>query len=112
MVGKPFWMRNQGVIARFVKLDVAGQKPAESSFIFNDKGDTLGTVTSAAWSPRQSAMSLLRLEMPWGLPGDDLKAEIYYLRELQWTRVMEACSVIEGPIFDPKRRRATPAYDF
>ena len=98
---------------RFVKLDVAGQKPAESSFIFNDKGDTLGTVTSAAWVPTAKRnVAFASLEMPWGLPGDDLKAEIYYLRELQWTRVMEACSVIEGPIFDPKRRRATPAYDF
>ena len=50
--------------------------------------------------------------MPWGNPGDDLSAEIYYLRELKWTRVMEKCSMIEGPIFDPERRHATPAPDF
>jgi aminomethyltransferase len=36
-------------------------------------------------------------------------AEIYYQRELHWTRLLAPCKVIDGPIFNPKRRRKTPA---
>ncbi len=98
---------------RFVKLDVAGQKPAESSFVYNNRGDAVGTITSAAWAPTAKRnVAFASLEMPWGMPGDPLRAEIYYIRELQWTRVMEPCTVIEGPIFDPERRHATPPTDF
>ena len=50
--------------------------------------------------------------MPWGLPGDELYAEIYYQRELKWTRVMARCAVVEGIFFDPPRKRATPPGDF
>ena len=52
------------------------------------------------------------LHMPWGRPGDELWADIYYQRELQWSRVMVPCRVVEGSFFDPPRRRATPAADF
>ena len=105
--------RRVGSRYRFVKLDVAGQKPAESSFIYNHRGDAVGTITSAAWVPTAKRnVAFASLEMPWGRPGDSLRAEIYYIRELQWTRVMEPCTVVEGPIFDPQRRRATPPADF
>lgn len=105
--------RRKGSRYRFVKLDVAGQKPAESAFVYTHRGDAVGTITSAAWVPTAKRnVAFASLEMPWGRPADALRAEIYYLRELQWTRVMEACTVIEGPIFDPERRRVTPARDF
>ena len=55
---------------------------------------------------------LASLHMPWGRPGDELWAEIYYQRELKWSRVMARCRVVEGAFFDPPRRRATPAADF
>ena len=105
--------KQKGSRYRFVKLDVQGNKPAEHSFIYNGQNKAVGTVTSAAWVPTAKRnIAFASLEMPWGNPGDDLSAEIYYLRELKWTRVMEKCSVIEGPIFDPERRHATPAPDF
>lgn len=98
---------------RFVKLDVAGNIPAEHSFIYNRRHKVVGSVTSAAWVPTAKRnIAFASMEMPWGNSGDELWAEIYYMRELKWTRVMERCTVIQGSIFDPERRRATPAPDF
>ena len=72
-----------------------------------------GTVTSAEWSPSaKTNIALASLHMPWGRPGDELWADIYYQRELQWSRVTVPCRVVEGAFFDPPRRRATPAADF
>jgi aminomethyltransferase len=105
--------KRSGSRYRFVKLDVQGNKPAEHSFIYNRKHKAVGTVTSAAWVPTAKRnIAFASLEMPWGEPGDDLRAEIYYLRELKWTRVMEKCTVVQGPVFDPVRRHATPALNF
>ncbi len=98
---------------RFTRLDVQGNKPAENSFIFNQQKKVVGMVTSAAWVPTAKRnIAFASLEMPWGKPGDELWAEIYYLRELKWARVLEKCTVLEEPIFDPERRHATPALDY
>ena len=100
---------------RFVKLDVAGNKVAKAAYIYNREknGDIVGTVTTAAWSPSaKTNIAFASLHMPWGRPGDALWADIYYQRELQWSRVMVPCRVVEGAFFDPPRRRATPAGDF
>ncbi len=97
---------------RFAMLDIEGNKPAEHSFIM--KGDkVVGTVTSAAWCPTvKSNIAYAQLEMPHGAVGDGLTAEIYYQRELHWTRMLAPCRVIDGPLFNPKRRRQTPAPPF
>ena len=96
-----------------VKLLVDGNKPALNSFIFDAKENAIGTVTSAAWSPTtKSNLALASLDTPWGKPGDELYAEIYYIRELKWTRVMERARVVGQAFFDPERRHATPAWDF
>jgi aminomethyltransferase len=98
---------------RFVKLDVAGNITAENAYIYNKHHKVVGSVTSAAWVPTAKRnIAYGSLEMPWGASGDELYAEIYYRRELKWTRVMAPCAVIEGPIFDPARRHATPPLDF
>ncbi len=98
---------------RFTRLDVNGNIPADNSFIYNRKHKVVGTVTSAAWVPTAKRnIAFASLEIPWGKPGDELWAEIYYLRELKWARVMEKCTVIEGATFDPARRHATPALDY
>jgi hypothetical protein len=57
-------------------------------------------------------IALASLHIPWGRSGDELWADIYYQRELQWSRVTVPCRVVEGAFFDPPRRRATPAADF
>lgn len=105
--------QKRGSRYRLVKLDIEGNKPARSSYIYDRKHNVVGTVTSAEWSPSaKSNIALASLEMPWGLPNDELWAEIYYQRELKWFRVMARCRVVEGSFFDPPRRRATPAADF
>ena len=97
---------------RFALLDVEGNKPAHHSFIL--KGDQqVGTVTSAAWCPTaKSNLAYAQIEMPHGAVGDELVAEIYYQRELHWTRLLAPCKVIDAPLFNPKRRRQTPAPPF
>jgi aminomethyltransferase len=107
--------QKRGSRYRLVRLDIEGNKPARSSYIYNARknGDVVGTVTSAEWSPSAKAnIALASMHMPWGRPGDELWAEIYYQRELQWSRVMAKCRVVEGAFYDPPRRRATPAADF
>lgn len=98
---------------RLVKLDVEGNKPARDSFIYNGRRRVIGTVTSATWSPSaKSNIAIASLKMPWGRPGDRLWAEIYYNRELKWNRLMARCKIVEGPFFDPPRRRATPPLEY
>ena len=105
--------QKRGSRYRFVRLDIEGNKPAKSSYIYDRNKNVVGTVTSAEWSPSAKAnIALASLEMPWGRPGDELWAEIYYQRELKWSRVMARCRVVEGAFWDPPRRRATPAADF
>lgn len=105
--------RAQGSRFRFVRLDVEGNKPASESFILNKRGKTVGHATSAAWCPSAKRnVALASLEMPWGRPEDELYAEIYFSRELRWTRVEARCRIIDGSIWYPPRRRQTPAPDF
>ncbi len=104
--------REQGSRYRFVTLDVDGNKPAEHSFILDRKGNVVGHVTSAAWCPTaKSNIALASMEMPWGRDDDELYAEIYYNRELHWTRLLAPCKVRKEPVFNPERRRATPAHN-
>ncbi len=41
----------------------------------------------------------------------ELWAEIYYQKELKWSRVMAKCCVVDGAFYTPARRRQTPAPD-
>lgn len=105
--------QERGSRFNFVKLDIQGNKPARDAFIYNGKKKVVGTVTSAMWSPSAKAnIALASLHTPWGRPGDELWAEIYYQRELKWKRVMARATVVQTPFFDPERRRVTPARDF
>ncbi|MGH8251127.1 MAG: aminomethyltransferase family protein [Steroidobacteraceae bacterium] len=107
--------QRRGSRFRFVRLDVEGNKPARSAYVYNRQrnGDVVGTVTSAEWSPSSKKnIAYASMHMPWGRPKDELWAEIYYRRELKWSRVMARCRVVEGAFWDPPRRRATPAADF
>ena len=105
--------KERGSRYRLVKLDIDGNKPATDSFIFSRRKKVVGHVTSAVWSPSAKAnIALASVECPYGQPDDELWAEIYYHRELQWTRLMARCRVVDGPFFEPPRRRATPAGDY
>jgi aminomethyltransferase len=105
--------KRNGSRYNFVKLDIDGNKPAFDSFIMLKNETTVGHVTSAMWSPSAKAnIALASLEAPYGKVGEEFLAEIYYQRELKWTRVLAPCRVIEGNFFEPARRKMTPAPDF
>ncbi|MCP4048601.1 MAG: aminomethyl transferase family protein, partial [Gammaproteobacteria bacterium] len=96
-----------------VKLDIDGNKPANNSYVFSKNKKVIGTVTSAIWSPSAKAsIALATIQTPFGEPGEELLVEIYYQKELKWSRVMATARVISGVFYDPPRRRLTPPADF
>ena len=95
------------------KLDIDGNKVARDSYVYTRDRKYAGTVTSAMWSPSAKAsIALATLEAPHGKPGEELLVEIYYKRELKWSRVMAPCRVVENVFWNPPRRRQTPPADF
>ncbi|AQA18648.1 glycine cleavage system protein T [Halioglobus japonicus] len=97
---------------RFAVLDVEGNKPAHNSFIFHGKR-VIGTVTSAAWCPTaKTNIAFAQLEAPFGQVGERYTAEIYFQRELHWTRELAPCRVLDKVPFNPERRRLTPPAPF
>ena len=100
---------------RLVKLDIDGNKIAEHSYIYADKKlkKNIGFVTSAAWSPvTKKNIALGSVKMPHGAPGSSVFIEIYYQREMHWSRVVAEAEVVDKPFWDPPRRRATPPAPF
>jgi len=96
-----------------VRLDIDGNKPARDSYVFNQKKKKVGTVTSAFWSPSAKAsIALATLEAPHGAPGEKLLVEIYYQKELRWSRIMAPARVVTDVFYDPPRKRQTPPADF
>jgi len=96
-----------------VKLDIDGNKPAKDSYVFTTKKKFIGTVTSAAWSPSAKAsIALATVDASHGKSGEEFLVEIYYQKELKWSRVMARARVIEGVFYSPPRRRLTPPADF
>ena len=105
--------RKSGHRYNMVKLDIDGNKPANDSYIFTIKKKLVGTVTSATWSPSAKAsIALATLAAPHGKPGEEFLVEIYYQKELKWSRVMARARVIEGVFYNPPRKRLTPPADF
>lgn len=101
--------KKRGSKYRFVKLDIAGNKPAHAAYIFHGKRKKAGVVTSAVWSPTcKQNIAFASLEVSRDHPLDNLWAEVYYQRELQWNRVWLKARVQDKPFWNPKRRRATP----
>ncbi len=104
--------REKGPRYHLAKLDIEGNKPANDAFVFKGK-KVVGAVTSAMWSPSAKAnIALASVEAPYGNPGDTFEVEIYYQRELKWSRVMAQARVIDGVFFEPPRRRQTPPADY
>ena len=97
---------------RLVKLDIDGNKLAHNSYIFAKEKrnkDAIGFVTSAAWSPIcKQNIALGTVRTPHGKPGDTVWVEVYYQREMHWSRVMAEATVVDKPFWFPPRRSATP----
>ncbi|MGB5292278.1 MAG: glycine cleavage T C-terminal barrel domain-containing protein, partial [Lysobacterales bacterium] len=87
--------------------------PARDAYVFTKKNKQIGTVTSAIWSPSAKAsIALATLQTPHGEPGEELMVEIYYQKELKWSRVMAKARVVTDVFYDPPRKRVTPPADF
>ena len=108
--------KRRGSTWRLVKLDIEGNKPAHHSYIYakkNGRNVNVGFITSAMWSPVcKQNIALGSVNTPYGMPGDTLFVEIYYQREMHWSRVMAEATVVDKPFWDPQRRRATPPAPF
>jgi len=104
--------QRRGSRYRLLRLDVEGNKPARDAYVYDSKRNVVGAVTCSMWSPMgKRSIALASVALPAGAPGDELWAEIYYQKELKWNRVNARCRVMQGPFFDPPRRRQTPAPD-
>lgn len=107
--------KRNGSTWRLVKLDIEGNKIAESSYIYADKKlkKNIGFVTSASWSPVcKKNIALGSVKAPHGKVGSTIYVEIYYQREMHWSRMIAAAEVVGKPFWDPPRRRATPPEPF
>ena len=104
--------KRNGSTWRLVKLDIEGNKPAHHYYIYaKEKRNRkeIGFVTSAAWSPVcKQNIALGTVRMPHGKPGDTVWVEIFYQREMHWTRVMAKAVVVDKPFWFPPRRSLTP----
>ncbi len=96
-----------------VRLDIEDNKAANHSYVYDSKGKNIGWVTSAMWSPSaKKNIALATVEAPHGEIGEDMKVEIYYQRELKWSRKMARAIVVKDAFWNPPRRRQTPPADF
>ena len=104
--------KQRGSTWRLVKLDIEGNKPAHHSYIYAKKSGRqkeVGFITSADWSPVcKQNIALGTVRTPHGKVGDRLWVEIYYQREMHWSRMMAEATVVDQPCWNPARRRATP----
>ena len=101
--------RDAGPEYTLVKLDIEGNKPAEESHLYSDKGcnHEIGYVTSAMWSPVVKANIALAMVKTKALKGD-IWAEISYVKELRHNSKQVKCTLKQQPFWAPARRRATP----
>lgn len=108
--------KRRGSRWQLVKLDIEGNKPAHHSYIYRmvrGRRKQVGFITSACWSPVcKKNIALATVEAPHGNAGNELLVEIYYQREMHWSRVMAKANVVDKPFWDPPRRRATPPAPF
>ena len=103
--------KRKGSNWRLVKLDIEGNKEAHNSYIYPKKGGgkEIGFITSAMWSPVcKQNIAIGTVRAPHGKVGDKLYVEVYYQREMHWSRVMAEATVVDKPFWDPSRKRATP----
>ena len=108
--------KQRGSTWRLVKLDIEGNKPAHHSYIYASgarRKKEIGFITSATWSPVcKQNIAIGTVRTPHGKVGSKLIVEIYYQREMHWSRVMAEATVVDKPFWDPARRRMTPPEPF
>ena len=105
--------RGRGPRHSLLRLEVAGNRPANDALILDRWGRAVGSVTSAVWSPSaKSNIAIATIDNRRSRSRGKLFADIYYQRELQWSRVKAPVTVRPGRFFDPARRRQTPPSNY
>ena len=101
--------KQEGPHYTLVKLDIEGNKVADGSWLYSDKGcrKKIGYVTSAMWSPAAKANIALAMVETKRL-GGDVWAEIYYEKELRYYEKVARCEIKDKPFWAPARARQTP----
>ncbi|MEM9760126.1 MAG: aminomethyltransferase family protein [Pseudomonadota bacterium] len=101
--------QQEGVPRKLIKLDIEGNKPADGSILYSNKGcdHEVGYVTSGMWSPAVKANIALAMVDTNAL-GGDIWAEIYYQRELRYHHKVARCEIKDKPFWTPPRARKTP----
>jgi len=87
-----------------VRLDIEDNKPAANSYVFADPK----AKANIGWVN----IALATVATPHGAVGDEVWVEIYYQRELKWSRKMAKAVVVKDAFWDPPRRRQTPPADW
>ena len=105
--------KENGSRYHLVRLDIEDNKAANHSYVFDTKQNNIGWVTSAMWSPSaKKNIALATVHAPHGKIGEEMLVEIYYQRELRWSRKLAKAEVVKDAFWDPPRRRATPPADY
>jgi aminomethyltransferase len=104
--------KRSGSTWQLVKLDIEGNRPAHNAYIFAQEKSNkreIGFITSAIWSPVcKQNIALGTVKAPHGNPGDSVWVEIFYQREMHWSRKMAKALVVDKPFWLPARRGLTP----
>jgi len=108
-VGKRALMRELeagGPRWRTVGLDVAGNKPAEGSLLY-DGNREIGIVTSAMWSPTcKRNIAIATVEAAYGAIGNAFQVDIWIPKELRIEKRLVPGRVVEKPFYNPAHRLA------
>jgi aminomethyltransferase len=114
--GRQALLREKAEGSRYatVRLDIEDNKAADHSYVYDASGKkNIGWITSAMWSPSaKKNIALATVDVPHGAVGEKMMVEIYYQRELKWSRKMARAKVVKEAFFDPPRRRQTPPADW
>jgi aminomethyltransferase len=108
-VGKRALMREQadgGPRWRTVGIDVAGNKPADGSLLY-DGNREIGIVTSAMWSPTcKRNIAIGTVEAAYGAIGSKMQVDIWVPKELRIEKRLVPGRVVERPFYNPPHRLA------
>ena len=101
---------NRPAKRRLLKLVVEGNKAPVDSFLYDKKGgNRIGTIKSQTWSPVLKAnLALADIKFSKGRVPEEIWAEIYYQKELEWSALWAKAEISEQPFWSHKRRSATP----
>ncbi len=119
---KPYFTGKKALLAekqkptarQMVKLVVEGNKLPVDSFLFDRKnGKRVGTIKAYTWSPILKAnLAFAEIDTKNGVVPQEVWAEIYYSKELEWHSTWAKCSVTDKPFWNPERKSMTPPSAF